>query len=176
MEKSDLLKLLELEMKEEQYYLAVFQKEVTFFWGSISAIVVATLVGLYKSTVWEHYLYLLVAPVMIFVLAAFMKYSLFRTYRRFIEVIATRAKVEAVLGLNELTVPDDSPYWGGETLIAKRHAAHRSDHHTSEAFVEFASKRGLYSIYKNVVVALQIISVAILLSLVAAAYTNYHVI
>jgi hypothetical protein len=41
MEKTNLLKLLELEMKEEQYYLAVFQKEVTFFWGAISAIIVA---------------------------------------------------------------------------------------------------------------------------------------
>lgn len=173
MDKDNLIKVLELTMKEEQFYLGVFQKEVAFFWSTISAIVVASLVGLYKSTEWKHYLFLIIAPLMLIVLTSFIQYSLFRTYQRFVEVITTRAKLEAVLGFDNLIVPDNSKYWTGESILVKRHITDRSTYRTSQGFIDFVSERGLYRIYSQIMTFVKVISLVLIAVLITTSYFLY---
>ena len=171
MNEETLLKLLELEVKEEQFYISFFHKKVTFFWGIISATIAGITIGAFKATNWEQYLFLSITPALLFVIASFMKKSLFRSYQRFIEVIAKIAKIEIMLGLHMQKLDATSPYWKNESMLVQRHLKTRSTYDSSEQFVNTVSKQGIFKLYSNLISVLQIFC-AILLFISYRLYAN----
>ena len=161
MDREDLLKLLDMEMKEEQYFMSVFQKEVAFFWGIISAISGGTIIGVFKATSTEHYLFLIIAPALLFSTTYFMKGSLFRSYQRFLECIVVRAKIEKALGLHKIQQETEENYWKNEPFLALRHIENRNRFNSSGEFVEFYSSRGIYEVYSNLISIIQAVSVVL---------------
>ena len=174
MERDELFKLLEFEMKEEQYYLSAFQKELSFFWSIISAITGASVVGLFKVNQWEQYIYLTPAPVLLFAMTIITRSSLFRTYQRFIEAIASRAKIESLLCFDAIKLHENSSIWRGEPLLIKRHIDHRNTYESSAEFVNAVSQRGLYKVYSNLIVLIRILCIVFLLVLISLAYFEYR--
>ena len=143
MEESNLMTLLALSIEEEKFYLEMYHKELSFFWGSISLILGATIAGGMKAESSFDYLILLVGPLLILAVGRTIKESLLSSYGRFLEIISMRAKIELRLELNkELSEPLE--YWGTEPILHPRHLKARAEFNSSSEFVEINSKKGIY--------------------------------
>jgi hypothetical protein len=175
MNREELFKLLDLEMKEEQYFMSVFQKEVALFWSIISAIVAGTVVGLFKATDSTHYLFLISSPALLLGTSYFMKNALFRSYQRFLECIVTRAKIEQLLGFHKKHKKHkkaDSVYWKDEPIILQRYLENRQKFDTSEEFVKYCSKKGIYRVYSRLITVIQIMSFILAIGLAVLTITK----
>jgi len=173
MNKEELLKLLELEMNEEQHFMPVFQRERNFFWGIISAIIAGIVTGLFKANNWEHYIYLLLAPILLFYITGYMKGSISRSSQRIAETIALRAKLESLLGFHTLNLGEKSPYWKNESLLIKRHREGRENFDTSEEFVKQVSNTGIFEIYYSFITTIRIMCLIVFLALLVLSAYHY---
>ncbi len=166
MDQEGLFKLLELSIKEEQYYLSNFHKELSLLWSIVSAIVAGLTLGLFKVQKPEHFLFLILVPILLFVILNYTKKVLFRSYQRFLECISNRAKIEQLLGLHKTDTMNEKQYWLNEPLIPTRYIESRSNFSSSSEFISHYSKKGVYSSYSKSLTIMQFICGIIIVMLI----------
>lgn len=137
---NNLLKLLELTINEEQFFLVEHQKRITFFTGVISTLLGITIYG-FNDLISKYllsqnneviniypFVFLIIIPFLIICVSIIAKASTFRFYQRFIETITIRAKIEHDMGLTANRLMQDSlksnwemdPYLPPRYLMARK--------------------------------------------------------
>ena len=143
----DYLKLYDIFVKEEQHFLESHQTRVKFYTSIISALLVATVAGILKSTEWHHYLLMLVGPTLSFFVSVIALDGTFRLYQRFLESVSMRAKIEQIIGMTKQTKfqEDNVPsYWDNESIVPPRHLQSRIESKSTENFIKTYSKKGYH--------------------------------
>jgi hypothetical protein len=82
-----LLKIYELTLQEERFYIEGHTKRVAFWAGFIATILAGTTIGLLKAKNHWEFFGLSIGPIMTIAIAWLGKNSSFRWYQRFIECI-----------------------------------------------------------------------------------------
>lgn len=166
----DKLRLLEISISEEHYFIDAHQKRINFYSSLISAILAATIAGTMKATRSIDFLLLCVGPILISFLSWTAKKACLRFYQRFLEAITVRGKLEAELGFAEKFTNENAAYWKGEPLIPTRHLNDRKESGNSESFVRGHVSRGDPSGPPRLFTAFLLIGVVLLIALVLIAY------
>ena len=109
-------------------------------------------VGIYKVGSSPKYALLLyIIPFALIKLANFFKSLTTKDYRRFIEAIILKSKIEAMLSLDKWNLPEDSEYWKGEKFLHFRHLEDRKKFRNSKEFQKFfIEKAGSIKIYHKI--------------------------
>ena len=146
-DKDALLKLYELIINEEYYYLKAHQSVISFYSGIITLLVAGIVAGIFKASEWYHLGFLCVGPLLIFMISTIAIAGTFRSYQRFLEAITVRAKIEQELELTmqcSRNVNRTDLYWQLEPIIPIRHLESRKRCKSSSAFIEDLSKKGYH--------------------------------
>ena len=171
-EREDLLKLYELAINEEHRYLDAHQKRIDFYTGILSALLTGTGVGLFQASEWYHFVFLCIAPVLIFTVSSIAIEGTFRVYQRLLEAITVRAKIEQELGLTSRqpgSADESDSYWRSEPIIPHRHIESRKKVESSKAFMDAYVTKGLQLWAGRLFRVFQWLSVGVLLGLLALA-------
>jgi hypothetical protein len=126
LEKPDLLDLYKTTVSEQRSCAEDHHKRVVWFISILSTLGAATLAGVFKATLPEHYLVLLVGPAAMVFVSGIAQHGTRRIYQRFLECIEFRAKIEYRLGLmnaNKDNSDSHLNYLGREPMISSRHIA-----------------------------------------------------
>jgi hypothetical protein len=139
-ETENLLRLYELTINEQQHHSRGMQTRIAFFSGLLSALLAATITGIFQATAWYHLVLLLAGPIVLHLMADIGIEGNTRLYQLWLESITVRAKLEQKLGLTATVTSTDSYddpdiYWRGEPLIPSRHIDDRNLFETSDAFI-----------------------------------------
>ncbi len=143
----ELLKLYELVINEEHYFLDAHQNRVAFYSGILSVLVAGTVAGFFQASEWYHLVFLCVGPVLIFVVSTIAIDGTFRIYQRFLEAITIRAKIEQELSLTKkhsVNTNVSGSYWQSEPIIPLRHIKSREDYESSNAFIKNHETKGYH--------------------------------
>ena len=170
----DLEKLLALQIEEEHYFLEAHQTRIYFYSSIIAALVGGTIAGAIKVENKHIYLLLIVGPLIVFILAHLARKGTERFYKRYLESVFTRAKIEQALGLTKVPPSADttSDYWTSESFIPQRFIKARKDRPTSEEFVASRLTTGYQKSTNQLFYAFQAIAVATAVGLILI-YLNY---
>jgi hypothetical protein len=172
METENLMKLYELAVNEEHYYVDAHQDRIAFYMGLITAIVAAIGAGLLQASEWYHFAALCIGPALIFVVSKNARSGITRFYQRFLETVTIRAKIEQELGLTQQSSSNLNAthlYWASEPIIAPRHVNSRRTYESSETFVKEHLKKGYHSITMRLFGGFQWLSIPIFIGLLALA-------
>lgn len=167
------LKLLELFIQEEQYFLQEHQSRIKFYTGLITGLIAATFGGLLNVKNDLHYYALLVGPILIIIISSFAIRGTFRMYQRYLEAITQRAKIEQKLGLtlkNEIFKEND--YWQKEAIISQRHILNRKKFESSELFISHFSKLGYHKSTVNLFKTFMFIGILSVIGLIIFSLIN----
>lgn len=170
--KDDLIEFYKLVVDEEHYFLEAHQKRIAFYSGIVTALVAATIAGLFKATNWYQLLILCTGPILIFLIANIAIDGTFRFYQRFIETITIRAKLEQELGLTKShsDTPDEIElYWGSESIIPPRHIESRKKYESSKLFIDDNLKKGYHFWTIRLFRGFQYLSIIIIIFLLVLA-------
>ena len=162
------LKLFELAMKEEQYFLQEHQTRINFYSSLISTLIAATFAGLLSAKENYHYLALTLGPILIFAISLFAIKGTYRLYQRFLEAITIKAKIEQKLGLATISniKKDESGWWATEAIIPTRFIETREKYFSSKDFVEDLINEGYHKQTKRLFVLFMGISVLMFFGLI----------
>lgn len=148
-EKEDarLLRLYELTIQEHHYYSRTHQDRIAFFSGILSALLTATGAGFLQASEWYHFAFLCVGPILICAISEIAIRGTSRMYRRLLETITVRAKIEQELGLTRpepgaASTPDS--YWQLEPLIPQRPLDDRRESESSDDFIKTRRPKGYH--------------------------------
>jgi len=144
-DRQELLKLYELAVNEEHHYLDAHQARISFYSGIVVAVLAATATGVFYVSTRPHIAPLCFSPVVAFGLSALAIRATRRFYRRALESITVRAKIEQELGLAEARQSEQDTsgsYWGSEPIVPQRHIESRLTHKSSQDFVNHFLTRG----------------------------------
>jgi hypothetical protein len=147
LERDDLLRLYDLVVQEEHYFLDAHQSRVAFCARTVLVLVAGTVGGVFAAHEWYHFAALCVGPILIYAISNIGRDACLRFYQRYLESVSSRAKLEQDLGL---TAPrpeaeaDADRYWAAEPVIAPRHVTSRKQHRSSEDFIKSNMRRGFH--------------------------------
>ncbi len=131
--KIDIAELYKITVEEEHRELETHHKRVSFFASMISALVVATFVGVRFAEQWFELFILSALPALIIALCYVGEGVSKQFYERFLAAVTMRAKIEQYLGLTaerHLEYPSNSPtitYWLEEPFVPVRNLQSRSE-------------------------------------------------
>lgn len=113
LKQNELIEIYKTTVLEEQFFLSDHHKRLAFYIGFISTLFVGTIAGIYKAQEAYEYLLIIVGPLAIWVLS-FVGYKISkRAYKRFLETITVKAKIERKLNLDKkpINVDDQDTDW-----------------------------------------------------------------
>ena len=172
MDNKELLQLYDITIKEGQYYLNSYEKRVTFFWKIVSAIFGGLIVGIFKATMFYHFIILIIAPILLFFIVKITKETLSRAYLSFLECVTIRAKIESDLNLNTPKNYKDLT-WENESITPSRYIITRNKYNTSEEFVNNTINSGIQPIYMSLFNIIQIVSILLTVFLIILAIKSF---
>lgn len=149
LEPESLWRLYEMASKEEQHFLDVHQSRVAFFAGILSTVLTATVVGFFQAKELYQLAGLLAGPILIIALARLATAGTERFYRRFLEAVTVKAKLEHRLGLGQPPTGDGGKWWTCEPLVVGRHLKSRDLAQSADDFVDQNLDGGYHVIIKK---------------------------
>lgn len=158
--KEVLLHLYEIVSKEEKYYIGRFFNHLKLHWAVISALISAYILAIYKFKHIELLTLSFIIPTGIIILTFAFKEISKRDYRRFLDSIIFKAKIESLLGLDKLKLNNKAEYWKNEPLIPIRHLENRKNFENSKKFFEFyIEKKGALAVYNRIFIFVYVIAI-----------------
>lgn len=121
---SSQLDLLKLAWEEEKFFLEDMHRRLVFFGGLLPVLLGATIAGLFQAKEWWHFAALASGPVLVFLLTGAARRAVTRSYQRFLEAIARKAKLEVDLGMGKERATGGE-WFERESLLTPRHRAGR---------------------------------------------------
>lgn len=170
-----LLKLYELAINEEHYFLDRYQKLTAFYSGILSALMVGIGVGFFRASQWYHFAFLCIVPILIFAVSRIAVGAIRRTYQSFLETITVRAKLEQQLGLTSSQLGRATTltrYWRSEPIIPHRHIESRKKYKSSNAFIKAELGKGYHLWTRVLFLVFQCASIAMLALMLFLAIRN----
>jgi hypothetical protein len=148
-----LLELYGIYVEEEIEFIKEHHKRVDFYSFIIIAVLGATVKGIIDLIPysWYYQIILFMSPVFIYIISGLAIKGTDRVYKRFLQAVTMRAKIEQGLGLTQEYLTGylnkiilnkkmidrvDNPYWASDPLIYKRHIKSRKEYDDSDAFVK----------------------------------------
>jgi hypothetical protein len=155
-ERETFLRLFEIAVSDERHHYESYHRHVRFHVGLVTAIGGATATGVLDNPTWYRFLAIPLASLAI----VFVSRNAIRVsntgYRRFLEAVTIRAKIEHRLGLWEApTSQPGSPWWESEPIVPRRHREDRADATSSENFVKSHMTSGSHSHYVGLLRAIE---------------------
>ena len=147
LEQDNLLNIYDLAVREEHYFLDAHQARVAFYAKIILVLIAATVIGVFLASQWYHFAALCAGPIVIYAVSNIARDGCYRFYRRFLEAVSSRAKIEQDLGLTQPrpeNETDEHTYWATEPVVAPRHVTSRKRYRSSEDFIKSSMKRGFH--------------------------------
>jgi len=152
LQKNDYLKLFELCLSEEHYFNEAHHKRAQFFSGFLSAIFLGTITGFFTAKNWYEYLFICVGPILAIIIAKISISATRRYYRRCLETIAYRAKIEYILGfykpISSMVNNEKGKtqkWYESESLL---HLRYEEDRDKARSSIDFTEK-GIHSTYQK---------------------------
>lgn len=136
-----LLKILEMNYKDEAEHIQLFHNNVKFFAGFILTVIGGVLLVNMKgdSSMLANISYF--AGGIVVVAGSILGYCSARSaYRRHLEAIIERAKIQDLLGYSNLVTQS---VWKGENLFSIRHSIDRNSRSDSYSFLKYRLNRGM---------------------------------
>jgi hypothetical protein len=170
-ENLDLLKLYEIVVEEEHHFTKTYQERLAFYSGLITALIAATVAAAFQASEWYHFAALCAGPVLLLVVSTSGHRATFGLYRRFLEAVTMRAKIEQEMGLTEpRPVRGDATntFWASEPIVPTRQLEYRKRRESSKEFVNELLKKGhqeVASLLFRTVAAVSLLMLAALLLL-----------
>jgi len=159
-DKELLLKLYELTFVDEAEHIRLGQRTLTLFTGLILAVVGGALIV--TRDIPEPTMKLasfLISGTLVLVLSYLGVRGYQSNYRRQLEAIASRAKLEDLLELGDTTKFGGKTYWKEEGLILRRFIVDRGQYTDSEQFVKDRVEKGFAVVAKTVYGILSLVGV-----------------
>jgi hypothetical protein len=148
--REELLKLYILVENREKNFRDDLYRFVNFYSAVCYAVLGLTLSGVFTLYAQKGRvsLLLLFGPILAVLICFLGLRVVSRTYRRIMEEIAYKAKLEHLLGLDGVIpvqecLGEGTPWQEDAAVISTRHANRRNDEASSTAFVNASSKRGI---------------------------------
>lgn len=156
-EKELLIKLYELSFSDESELIQLEQKTLALF-TSITLAVIGGVLFVLKdmNDPFVKELALFTGGILIIILSILAIEAYRSNYRRHLETIARRAKIEDLLELNDDKYKG-KVYWKDEALILTRYITDRSMYKNSEDFVKDRLSKGFAPIVKNIFISISLI-------------------
>lgn len=175
-ETEKLLRLYELTINEQQHHFRGIQNRIAFFSGLLSALLVATITGIFEAKACYHFVFLLAGPIVLYVMADIGIEGNTRVYQRWVESVTVRAKLEQKLGLTMSAASADScddsdMYWRGEPLVPPRHIDDRNEFESSDDFIKHHISKRVWQL--RFFRTFQVLSVALGLGLACLAVLRF---
>jgi hypothetical protein len=167
MDKESLIKFYELHVSEDLKNFEIYRSQVKFFTGLIGVFVAASAAGLVKIPTQYHFILIIAVSILIIIISEYSINATDTGYRRWLETVTVRAKLEYLLGFTtKVVVPDLSEEfkWKDEPIIPNRHIRDRNEFDSSEEFVEKRMKMGSHLWVVRLFRVFQISSVGLLLT------------
>lgn len=174
-DQDELLKLLEISISEQHFYVEAHHKRIDFYSGLVLALFTGTAFGIYNASEPIHYIYLIIVPILIFAFSIIAIKGTGRIYQRLLESITIRAKIEQMLGFVDNPLPSNEVnqyYWGLEPLIPNRHIESRTKFESSQAFITQHKSEGLQKWATVLFRVFQFTSIALAILLIYFAVTK----
>ena len=147
LDRDSLLRIYDLIVREEHYFLDAHQARVAFYARVVLVLIAATVVGVVLASEWYEFAALCAGPILVYAVSSIARDACLRFYRRYLEAISHRAKIEQELALTRprpKTDAGEEVYWATEPMIAPRHVTSRKQHRSSEDFIKSHMKRGFH--------------------------------
>jgi hypothetical protein len=167
-----LMRFYELAIQEEHYFLDAHQARMAFYSKVILVLIVVSVFGVFMAHQWYEFAAMCVGPILIYAVSAMARDGCQRFYRRYLEAVSTRAKIEQDLGLTHPRPDvdlDEVPeaYWATEPIIAPRHVTSRKRHLSSEEFIRSNMRRGFHRWTDRLFRGVEMLSVAAFIGMLA---------
>lgn len=189
MDNKEYLDLYKIAVDEEHQDVDTHHKIVMFFASYISGLFVTTFIGLRFAEKWYELLFLIILPVLCYILGDLAIKVSAQYYIRFLDSVTMRGKIEQILGLTDkghLTDPNKNSYWADEPLIPTRNLLSRraddfkvfinakgKSYEGSQAWVQAHMDKGYHKSVKKFFNVTNIISVVMIVGLVFMAIYKY---
>lgn len=165
-EEKVLLEMLDLAATDERFFIDAHQKRIQFFVVLNTTLFGACIAGITKSNDFDV-APLVIVPLLVIFTSHYGKLGVRSLYVRMLETIATRAKLEQILGLTE---PQDSKkagaYWAREAIVNTRYIESRQKYLSSQEFIQQGASRGFQKTIGNIFTLFQIMALVLGLVLV----------
>jgi hypothetical protein len=148
-DQSKLLEMLRLYSEEERHWLQEHHSRAIYYTSLLTSVAGAILFGYFNIKAPTHFIIICVGSLTLTLLAKRAAKGMRRLYRRYLEAITMRAKIEQWLGLMA-PINGELAYWRGESLIPQRFRDARSAHATSADFVNANERLGYQEITEDV--------------------------
>ena len=171
MQKSELIKIYELSIQEEHYFLDAHQARVRFYTSIVSVLMGATVAGAMRATQPHDFLFLSIGPLLAFLTAWIALDGTYRLYQRFLESVTVRAKIESELGLTKERAAEEGceESWACEPIVPNRHIKSRNKYQTAEDFVDESSRTGYHFLTRRLFRMVQLLTAVMLVGLLVMA-------
>ena len=173
--KEILLEIWKIHQAQKMDYIAVLQKNLSFFSTLISAAFLATIVAASRSDEPYDYLLLLVGPVLVFALAQIAKLGTARSYIAFLEATTVIAKLETDMGLRTSglrVIENPNTLWPDEAYAPTRHIASEKSFDASAEFVSAKERDGYQGIILRTMTLFQVVSIIFAIALFGASIAH----
>jgi len=129
LDRKELMKIYELVISEERFFISEHHRKLAFYAGFISSMFAGVIAMIFRANNLYHFLLLFWAVLFGIIPACVAGYiSSKNAYRRFLEAITMKAKLERVLGLeNKINNVEEGNWMSNEQLISSRHLESRQD-------------------------------------------------
>ena len=139
------LHIYELIINEEHHYDKIYQTHVSFYISIITALIAGLIAGIFQASERNHFAFLLFGFIFILIISQIAISSTSRSYKRILEVITMRAKIEKELDLvNPRPSNASDSYWPSESIIPTTNINDRKKYVSSKAFVDDKLKQGYH--------------------------------
>lgn len=171
-DKELLFKLFELTYQDESEHIQLEQKNLGLYTGLQLAIIGGILFVLKDIDDSLVQILTLFFGGILIITFSYLGFNAYKSsYRRHLEAIAMRAKLEDLLGFNKGKFKGKE-YWRDEGLILTRYFNDRKEYQNSKEFVDIRIDMGLASTVKKVFFSLSIIGSLFILLGIIKSYTS----
>jgi hypothetical protein len=174
----ELMELFSATVEEVHKYHDLYHRRISFFTSLMTTLLTAIAIGFFQAKTWEHYTAILPACLLLFMVGFVARKALKGCYRLLLECIATRAKIEQLLGMtrrhNLLPKSFKDGYWLSEPIIPMRHLSDRQKFNSSsQAWVDFFKNDSPHEWTKQFLAAVQILALAAAVFAGALAFESF---
>ena len=176
MKKQDCLKLYEILIGEEQFFINDYHTRLSFYMGLVTATVAGMVAGMFASTEWYQFAVVSVGAIILILISFFANDGISRSYRRALETITMKTKIEILIGLTIPQIPKkkvSSHKWSSEPIIPIRYLINHNNYDASEDFVNDLSKKGYLKTLRTLFWAVRIIGLMLFGLLLYLTYVNF---
>ncbi len=173
LDNGDLLALFKTVVDEQYLNSKMYFDYAKWFLGANTAIFAAVFAGFLKSSVPSHYVVLCIGFLIVIGVSQIAIETTWRFYKRFLEVVSVRAKLEHALGLTDQRntgEKNESQWWEKEPIVFTNDIREREKYSSSYGWFKGQTDGGVRQHIRLLFRTFQWVSVLLIVALVLYSF------